>query len=163
MEAGKRPFAPRSEHVGMGQISSGAGEALLHAVLGSCVGVALYHPRARVGALGHIVLPDSSGREASAGKFADTAIPAMIRECERQGAARAGLVAKIAGGACMFGGGGPLQIGEANLAAVAQRLAQAGIRIAAEDTGGSKGRRVTLDCATGQMAVQVVGQSTRIL
>ncbi len=100
---------PAQKHsVGMGQIVVAEAPAELVSVLGSCVGVALYHPRLKVGALAHIVLPKSSGGGAAPGKFADTAIPYMIAELAKAGAARAGLVAKIAGGACMFGVSGPL-------------------------------------------------------
>ncbi len=48
-----------------------------------------------------------------------------------------GLTAKLAGGANMFGSSGPLQIGDANVEAVAQALRTAGIRITAQDVGGT--------------------------
>ncbi len=51
--------------------------------LGSCVGVILHDRVARLGGLAHIVLPDSRGSTDHPGKFADTAIPAMIGEIER--------------------------------------------------------------------------------
>ncbi len=143
--------------VGMGQIRLARGPALLGAVLGSCVGVALYAPRLRIGGLGHIVLPDSKGQSASAGKFADTAIPAMLHEFEALGVRPSGLVAKIAGGACMFSMSGPLQIGTANVEATLRILGHAGIAVAARDVGGTKGRRVRLDCTTGVLEVEMVG------
>jgi chemotaxis protein CheD len=74
-----------------------------------------------------------------------------------------GLTAKLAGGANMFGSSGPLQIGEANVEAVAQSLRTAGIRIAAQDVGGTRGRRVTFCCAGGEMIVESAGQPTKTL
>lgn len=149
--------------VGMGQIVLARPPATLSAVLGSCIGVVLYHPRLRVGALGHVVLPDSSGRTGSGAKFADQAVPAMVEELERQGANRAGLVARIAGGASMFGTPGPMQVGLANAEAVTRALGALGIRLRAQDVGGAKGRRASFDPATGVVVVEIVGQPPRTL
>ena len=155
---------PAQKHnVGMGQIAVDKAPALLSSVLGSCVGLALYHPRLKTGALAHIVLPTASGRGALPGKFADTALPHMLNEFAKAGIPRQGLVAKIAGGACMFGVSGPLQIGDNNIEAVKELLAKENIRILGEDLGGQKGRRVTLDCATGELLVEIAGTAKRIL
>ena len=144
-------------NVGMGQIAVDKTPALLSSVLGSCVGLALYHPRLKAGALAHIVLPTAGGRGALPGKFADTALPHMLAELSKMGIPRDGLVAKIAGGACMFGVSGPLQIGDNNTEAVKQLLKEANIRIIGEDVGGQKGRRVTLDCSNGELLVEIAG------
>lgn len=150
-------------HVGMGQAVLGAHPSCLTAVLGSCLGVALYHPRLRLGAMSHVVLPCSNGRESAPGKFADTAIPHMIGLLKARGATSATLVAKIAGGACMFGGGGPLQIGAANAEAVRQALKAAGIAVASEDIGGTSGRRVRFHCDSGTLTVERAGMPPREL
>jgi len=149
--------------VGMGQIVAVAKPTCLTAILGSCVGVALYHPRRHVGALGHVVLPNANGRVAPPGKFADCAIPSMLQQMEALGANRAGTVVKIAGGACMFGTSGPLQIGDANVEAVLKALGDAGLRVAAQDTGGSKGRRIAFRPDTGELLVEIIGQPPRVL
>jgi chemotaxis protein CheD len=127
------------------------------------VGVALYHPRLRVGALAHVVLPDSTGRPANSAKFADTAIPAMLQELGHAGANHSGLIAKITGGACMFGANGPLQVGLSNVEAVTRALAAAGIRLVAQDCGGSKGRRCSFDPATGSLTVEIMGSPAHVL
>lgn len=143
--------------VGMGQLATAHKPARLTAVLGSCVGVALYHPRLGVGALAHVVLPDSNGRPGHAAKFADTAVPAMLRELQKHGVLPGGLFAKIAGGACMFGAGGPLQIGDANIQAAVRALDRAGVRLVGRHVGGKAGRRVTLDCASGTLLIEIAG------
>ena len=106
----------------MGQAAVAQKPNRLSAVLGSCVGVVLYHPRLHIGALSHVVLPDSNGRSGTAAKFADSAIPHMLTLLEKHGAFPSGMVAKIVGGSCMFGNGGPLQIGEANIKATTHAL-----------------------------------------
>jgi chemotaxis protein CheD len=150
-------------NVGMGQIAMAKAPALLSSVLGSCVGLALFHPRLKTGALAHIVLPTASGRGAMPGKFADTALPHMLAEFSKLGVPRDGLVAKIAGGACMFGVSGPLQIGDSNVEAVQTLLAKENIRIVAKDVGGQKGRRVTLDCSSGELLVEIAGKTKKVL
>jgi chemotaxis protein CheD len=87
----------------------------------------------------------------------------MIAELERRGSGRAGLVAKMAGGACMFGDSGLLQIGPANIEAVRRALAAAGLAPAAEDVGGTKGRRVVFDLARGTLTVEITGLPDKVL
>jgi len=129
--------------------------------LGSGVGVAIYHPRLQLGVLAHVVLAQSNGRPSTPGKFADTAVPHMMQMIEKEGGKPSGLVVKLAGGACMFGAGGPLNIGEANIAALTKALDQYGIRVADKDLGGTSGRRVSLDCESGILTVQMVGCPAR--
>ena len=149
--------------VGMGQIAAGGPPQKMKAVVGSCIALALYHPRLKRGVMAHIVLPDSAGRDGTPGKFADTAVPRMLELLQGVGAPAPCLTAKLAGGANMFGSSGPLQIGDANIEAVAQALRAAGIRIAAQDVGGNRGRRVTFECEGGAMIVESAGQPTKTL
>jgi chemotaxis protein CheD len=143
----------------MGQAVVGRGDDALVAVLGSCIGVAMFHPRFRVGALAHVVLPDSHGRTGPPAKFADTAIPYLLELLKSEGVPSTGLIVKLAGGASMFAGNGPMQIGAANLEAIASALVKAGLRATARDIGGSKGRRVSLDCRTGTLSIEIAGAS----
>ncbi len=157
------PETQKDAMVGMGQIRSARGPNRLKAVFGSCVGVAILHPRFPTGVMAHVVLPEASGRAGSPGKFADTAIPHMIDMLNTMGVPRAGRVAKIAGGAKMFAASGPMQVGESNVEAATQALATAGIRVTARDVGGTAGRRVTFDCSNGELLIEVVGKLPRTL
>jgi chemotaxis protein CheD len=149
--------------VGMGQITSGEPPQTMKAVVGSCIALALYHPRLKRCVMAHIVLPDSAGREGTPGKFADTAIPQMLEMLKPASAPAHCLTAKLAGGANMFNSTGPLQIGDANCQAVAQALRTAGIRVTAQDLGGNRGRRVTFECEEGTMTVESAGQAKKTL
>lgn len=144
-------------NVGIGQIVVADAPAQLRSVLGSCVGVVLYHPRRRVGAVAHIVLSDSTGRKGHPGRYADTAIPEALRLMEGYDAHPGGVIARIVGGASMFGGDGPVRIGDANVEAAEKALRRANISIKARHVGESHGRRVALDCDTGDLTVEVVG------
>ncbi len=148
-------------NIGMGKIGAAQARASYRSVLGSCIGLAFYNRTLKVGAFAHIVLPESAGRPGSLGKFADTAIPEMIRLMRGFGVMPSNIVAKMAGGANMFGHGGPMQIGDFNTEAVKLGLEREGIKLAFEDTGGQKGRRVLFDCRNGEFLVQTVEQTLR--
>lgn len=147
----------------MGEIVVLAGDQTGHAILGSCLGVVLYDSQHKLGALAHIVLPQSDGGQGTAGKYVDTAIPWMINALRAYGANTKRLVCKLAGGANMFANDGPLQIGRQNIAAARRQLAIARIHIVAEHVEGTSGRRVTLENQTGEVLVEVAGELTATL
>lgn len=149
--------------VGMGQIAVIMREESAYAVLGSCIGLTLYSQRLRIGAMAHIVLPQAGTREGAPGKFADTALPHMLKLLQEHQVYPSGLTAKVAGGASMFAATGKMQIGDANLEAVRSLLQEKNIPIAGEHVGGTKGRRVTFDGQTGLLTVDRVGESTETI
>jgi chemotaxis protein CheD len=92
----------------------------------------------------HIMLPESAGRKDRPGKYADTAVPAILSEMTALGSKNRSIVAKMAGGACMFEYFGTnLNIGERNADKVRTLLKEHNVRLIAEDTGGKVGRSVT--------------------
>lgn len=129
--------------VGMADYKVGRSPATLISYgLGSCIGVSLYDPIRKIGGLLHIMLPDSTQARASdnPAKFADTGIPLMINDVVALGATRARLVAKIAGGAQMFSFSNAtdiMRVGTRNAEVCKQILRRNGIRLIAEDTGGT--------------------------
>lgn len=145
--------------------------------LGSCVGVALYDDKRSIGGLAHVMLPDSKSisRRGNLGRFADTAIQAMVEEMERLGSKRSDIKAKIAGGACMFtipGATNPrnvpgpclgMQIGERNIEAVKKTLKELKIPVMAEDTGGNYGRTMRFDISDGRVTVSSIKHGVREL
>ena len=136
--------------------------------LGSCVAIALHDGRFRVAGLVHVRLPDPSVARAASNpaRFASTAVPLLVDEMRAMGA-RGALVAKIAGGAALFGsmlsGGKAGQMGQRNIAAAKTALAEAGIALIAEETGGVSGRSVALDVNSGAMTVRSVRGGERVL
>ena len=144
--------------VGMGQVVLGAKTDQLTAILGSCIAVAVYHVRTKTAVMAHVVLPMSAGRSGSVGKFADTAVPEMVKRLPQKGIPATTLLAKMAGGACMFGKAtGPMQVGDNNAQAVTEALKAANIRLVDQHVGGTKGRRVKFDCQTGNMTIEIAG------
>ncbi len=138
------------------------GELITYA-LGSCIGICLYDPRVKLAALIHIMLPINmeAGRKSTM-KYADTGIRETLRQMEAKGANRARMFAKIAGGAKMFevsGNGGLGNIGQRNIESVKLNLRKEGIRLLAEDVGGSTARTLSFDAATGEGHIRAYGKA----
>lgn len=129
-------------NVGIGEYH--VGELAMSAIgLGSCIALILHDPERCVGGMAHIMLPSSNGNRDRPGKFADTAVPVLIRELESMDCTRCALVAKMAGGSCMFQNFmGNLNIGERNITAIRNTLENHGIPVQAEDIGGTGGRSI---------------------
>lgn len=151
-------------NVGMGQAAVGRSPTKMTAVLGSCLGICLWHPRTKAGGMAHAVLPCSNGQPTQLpGKFVDTAVSYLRDQLLALGIPAEELVAKLAGGACMFPSSGPLQIGDNNVEKALACLQRAKIPVVAQDVGGTKGRRVTFELSTGRVIVQLVGETPKIL
>lgn len=149
-----------SPSIRMGQMSVATGDGALRTLLGSCLGLALYDRRQRVGGLAHIVLPVARGAQDCPGKFVDTAIPELIRRMREVVRADLKLTAKIAGGASMFASSSARHIGQQNVDACERILADLGIPIVARHCGGTQGRRMSLFTGDGRVLIEVVGQET---
>ena len=82
-----------------------APDVLITVGLGSCIGLTLYDPVNKIGGMVHYMLPDShiTANNGNIAKFADTGIPELLKRITLAGANRSRLIAKIAGGAKMFG------------------------------------------------------------
>lgn len=136
--------------------------------LGSCIGLSLYDPINKIAGLAHVMLPSSSiAREEkiNIAKYADTAVPALIRDMQILGAKPTYLQAKMAGGAQMFvlTGSDMMRIGPRNIESCKELLQQYKIPLIAEDTGGNYGRSVEIDAANGAFMIRSVQNGVKIL
>lgn len=153
--------------VGIGQLEVGESPHILETFsLGSCVGIAFYDSRAKIGGLAHIMLPDSKQghNPTNPEKFADTAILLTLKEMERRGTKRNLITAKIAGGASMFFAAvqdPAMAVGARNVEAVKINLKTAGISIIAEDTGGTWGRTMEFRLNTGIVFIKSALKETK--
>lgn len=141
-----------------------APDVLVTYALGSCVGICLYDIHERIAGLAHIMLPcsrDISTLPDQEYKFADTALPILLRRMEYMGASRPHIRAKIAGGAQMFAmvnNSALASIGERNVAAVKWELQNMHIPLMAEDTGKTYGRTLYLSADDGSMRIKSINQ-----
>ncbi|MEO5511113.1 MAG: chemotaxis protein CheD [Longimicrobiales bacterium] len=142
---------------------AGEGATLLTIGLGSCVAIALYDPKTRIGGLAHAMLPHpSNGRkDAPPGRFAATAVPQLLELMKEAGASPRRIRARLAGGASMFRDlleGDGLKLGRRNVEAARQALGELGIKIDGEDVLGTYGRSVYLNTVDGTLRVTSVRQ-----
>ena len=136
--------------------------------LGSCVGVAVRDPIAKVGGLLHLMLPDSTAvaNNKNIPKFADTGIEELVKQVVAAGGLRSRLVAKIAGGAQMFAfqsGNDAVRVGDRNVEACLKKLKELRIPVLAKDTGDSYGRTVIFYPETGDYIIKAVGKPEKII
>lgn len=137
--------------------------------LGSCVGITLYDAKVKVAGMAHVMLPSSDiAREGklNIAKYADSALPEMIRLMQALGAEIRRMEAKMAGGAQMFSFGAQsdtMRIGPRNVESCKEILNRYNIPIKAEDTGANYGRTIEFDCQTGILVVRSVQHGVKEL
>lgn len=152
-------------HIGEHALVVGVGEiavaehprVLVTQALGSCVGLSLWDPIRRAGGMAHVMLPtvSDSATEGLRYRFAESAVPALVDMLADAGSPKRRLVAKLAGGAAMFGADSQsASIGARNIAQTRHELERLGIPIRAEDTGGSHARTIELHMDTGILLVR---------
>jgi len=146
-------------------ISSDPEDTLISYALGSCVGVAMYDPVARIGGLIHAKLPiardtrpELSGGPATC---ADLGTMRLLQGMYEAGAVKSRLLISLAG--C----GNPVKtithdIGARNYTIVRKVLWKNGLLVHAEDVGGEKPRTITLHLGTGEVTISSLGETVRI-
>ena len=135
----------------------------IRTVLGSCIGIALYDRVAKVGGMAHVILPESSQGSGDPRKFADTAVSLLLENLLEHSAEPNRIAAKIAGGAAMFGDEQAATLGQRNVEAVEAQLKRQAIRLVASAIGGTKGRKMMLDPATGDVKVEIIGEAPKVI
>jgi len=148
-------------------VASGA-SVLFTIGLGSCVAVALYDPRARVGGMAHAMLPRPEGSRQGAprGRFASSAVEDLVALMQEHGASLRRIRARLAGGASMFRDvleSDGLRLGRRNVEAARASLEAAGLTVTGEDVLGTWGRSVFLRTTDGLLLVSSVNHDDIIL
>jgi len=133
-------------------------EHSLKTILGSCVGVILHDPVKRISGLAHVMLPRAMRADSAIGKYADTAIPALLAMMAGTGSRLSSLKAYLIGGAKMFpmAASGIGSIGDQNVLAARKVLEEAAVPIVFEDTGGTQGRTVIFHNESGEVSVHTL-------
>lgn len=147
--------------IGMGEgLAAPAGDfALVTFALGSCVGLTLWDPLARVGGMLHSQLPVSSldAQRAAAEPFlfTDTAVAQLLRRVYALGGERSRIEARIAG--CSDNSETTFRVGKRNLAVARRVLWKNDIVPKAEEVGEPRPRTMVLDMSTGITTVRSNG------
>ncbi len=153
--------------VGVGdlKVSNDAEARIVTYALGSCLGVTIYDPVARVGGMLHAMLPsariDPEGGRGNPARYIDTGLPLLFKEAYALGAAKERIILKMAGAGRPLGGDearDSFQIGKRNALMARQMLWKNGVRIQREDVGGTHSRTLTLRLGDGGVTIRSGGE-----
>ncbi len=138
------------------------GDLLVTHALGSCLGLMVYDPVARVGGLLHAMLPlskiNQQKAQANPYMFVDTGVPALFKALYELGGQKQQMIVKAAGCGNPIGKNEMFKIGERNYTVLKKLLWKNGVLLEAEDVGGTDSRTVHFDLATGQTVLSKKGQ-----
>ncbi|HDS15372.1 MAG TPA: chemotaxis protein CheD [Proteobacteria bacterium] len=141
------------------KVSNNLEDTLVTYSLGSCIGLAVYDPVARVGGLLHYMLPDSSINEEKAIKnpamFANKGIPLLFKQCYGLGADKKRMIVKVAGGSQIMDDSGTFNIGKRNYAILRKIFWKNNVMIEAEDVGGACNRTMYFQIADGRINLKI--------
>jgi len=136
-----------------------------HAI-GSCLGLMVYDPIAKVGGLLHAMLPLSKINPDKAKTnpymFVDTGVPTLFKALYEIGGQKSRMVIKAAGCGNPLGKNEMFKIGERNYTVLKKLLWKNNILLEAEDVGGTISRKVYLDLATGQTVISSGGKKAEL-
>ncbi len=129
--------------------------------LGSCLGLMIHDPVAHVGAMLHVMLPDSrldaSMAASNPAMFVDTGVPRLFMAAYRLGAVKERIVVKVVGGAAVQGGSDMFEIGKRNMVALHRILWKNNVMIQSSDVGGNVARTATLHVGDGRVTMRIDG------
>ncbi len=159
-------IAPRPVIIGMAdlKVSDQPDDTLITYALGSCLGIIVHDPVARVAGLLHVMLPSSQIDEVKAkaqpAMFVDTGVPLLFKECYRLGARKERMTVSVAGGS--FSGrtdaDDTFQIGKRNMLTLRKLLWKNGVLIHADDTGGvQQSRTMSVVVSSGLVQLRTNG------
>jgi putative nucleotidyltransferase with HDIG domain len=153
-------FQPKIKYVASGQYLVSKSEPLiLQAILGTCVGVAVYDVKKRVGGLLHLLLPEpvSLNMTAHPERYASTGLPLFLEALYKAGAKKESMRVVIAGGALV----GPineqdlaLDIGGKTSEIVKNILDLHHLNIEASETGGVFTCSLSLDLTKWKVKIE---------
>ena len=145
---------PRKQ-VGMGQLSVGAHDDQLQALLGSCIGIGFLWKKGGRCGLAHCLLPEAPTLDGSLGaRYVNQAVPSLLRLMGVRVADYPDIDVVLAGGASMFGArNARLQVGRQNVEAAQKYLERCGLHVSFCALGGQHGRQLLIDCARHSYAV----------
>ncbi len=146
-----------------GEFYVGCSPVVAETLVGSCVAVCLYNFKERFGAMNHFLRDGSPGEtSADLGRFGTTATQHIVAAVLKRDSDPTHYRASIFGGAAVLKRAGTEgDIGQANVEAALDALRGAHIRVARQEVGGTRGRRITFDTETGEIACRFAGDIPR--
>src|SRR5690554_2048662 len=141
------------------KVSVNQHETIITYALGSCLGIVVYDPSAKVGGLLHGMLPlskaDPEKAKLKPAMYIDTGLAILLKGVYNLGAKKSNLVLTVAGGASMKKNSSDdyFKIGKRNFTTLRKLLWKNGFMISSQDIGGTKSRTMTLRISDGQVLI----------
>jgi chemotaxis protein CheD len=148
-------------------VSADPRDVIVTYALGSCLGLCVFDPVARVAGMLHLMLPQGSMSPDKAAAnplmFADTGIPKLFLGSYALGAKKERMIVTVAGGASFnMNEDADLAIGQRNIAMLRKVMWKNGVLLKKHELGGSEPRNMSLDVRSGEVTVGFGGE-TRVL
>ncbi len=147
------------------KVSGAPDETLITYSLGSCIGVAIYDPAAKVAGLLHYMLPDSNLDKDKAAKnpfmFADSGIPSLFKAAYALGAQKNRLIVCVVGGAQVLDQKGFFNIGKRNNMALRKIFFKNNVIIKNEEIGGNVNRTIRIEVNSGDIYLKTSGKGEK--
>ncbi len=142
---------------------------IVKTVLGSCISVTMFNSRLRLGAICHGMLPECGEMSGSncacltGFRHVDCSVRKMLEELHSSGILNDEIECKMFGGSDMFktilGKPNPINVGEQNIIAAYKIMYESNLRLAASDTGGSRGRQIIFIPNSGEVFLKKIGSN----
>lgn len=148
------------------KVSNAADEILITYSLGSCLGLVIYDPVAKVAGMLHSMLPlskiDPQKAKNAPYMFVDTGVPLLFKAAFSLGAEKNRIVVKAIGCSSLMDEKGFFKIGERNFTVLRKILWKNNILIDKQDIGGTSSRTVKISVATGGVMVKSGGSEAAL-
>ena len=154
----------RQTLIGISQmaVSDDPGELLVAPNLGSCLGVAIYDHKTKIGGMIHCLLPASQNDPEKAKlnpcMYVDTGVVMLLKTLMDRGANKKDLVIKIAGCGNINDTNNVFEIGKKNHTVLKKVLWKNNLLLKSEHVGDSLSRTVILNIENGQVDLKINGE-----
>ncbi|WP_320043305.1 chemotaxis protein CheD [uncultured Desulfobacter sp.] len=143
------------------KVSNRTGDTIVTYSLGSCIGLAIYDPQIKVGAMLHYMLPNSAIDPVKAKSnpfmFADTGIPELFKQIYALGAEKSRIKVFVAGGSEIMEQEGIFNLGRQNYSALMQILNKNNVSIWKQAVGGYSNRTIKMEITSGNIYLKTSG------
>jgi chemotaxis protein CheD len=147
-------------------VTDDVNDTLITYSLGSCLGVSVYDPIAKVGGMIHCLLPTSRSNPQKAQEnpymYTDTGMVALFNTLFSLGVRKENMQLKVAGAGAPMDMGEQFRIGERNFAVLRKFLWKNNILLNGQDIGGKQPRTMLLNMATGRTTIRSRGTETEL-
>jgi len=137
------------------------GDLIITHALGSCLGLMLYDPVAKIGGLLHAMLPISRINREKASEnpymFVDTGVPLLFKSLYEMGGRKNRMILKAAGCGNPMGDNEMFKIGHRNYNVLKKLLLKNSLLIESESVGGTMSRSVNFNLSTGSVIIKNSG------